>query len=112
MGAVRARATSRFPWRSGLCRNWATVAGTPWKSSISSRTERPSLGWPANIFTVSRKEHKMNRREFLESVAIVSTAQTRLWAANDKVNVAIIGVGGRGSDHVSDYCRRNDLNLV
>ena len=54
----------------------------------------------------------MNRREFLESVAAASAAQTRLWAANDKVNVAIIGVGGRGSNHVSDYCRRDDLNLV
>ncbi len=54
----------------------------------------------------------MNRREFLESVALASAAATRTWAANDKVNVAIVGVGSRGSDHLNDFTRREDLNLV
>ncbi len=54
----------------------------------------------------------MNRREFLESVALASAAQARAWAANDKVNVAIVGVGSRGSNHVRDFCRREDLNLA
>ena len=54
----------------------------------------------------------MKRREFLEPVALASAAQARSWAASDRVNIAIVGVGSRGSNHVSDFCRREDLNLA
>lgn len=54
----------------------------------------------------------MNRRTFMTSAALGAALQTRTWAANDKVNVAVVGVGGRGQSHVSDYVRRTDANLV
>ncbi len=54
----------------------------------------------------------MNRREFLESAALASGLEARSWAASDKVNAAIVGVGSRGSDHVRNFGRRGDMNLV
>ena len=54
----------------------------------------------------------MNRREFLNAAAVTAGATVRSWAANDKVNVAVVGVGGRGTSHVNDYTRRQDANLV
>ena len=54
----------------------------------------------------------MNRREFIGAAAIAAGMNTRSWAANDKVNVAIVGVGGRGANHVGDFTRRQDLNLA
>jgi len=54
----------------------------------------------------------MNRREFLGSVAAGLAFEARSWSANDKVNVAIVGVGGRGKGHVRDFARRQDANLV
>jgi predicted dehydrogenase len=54
----------------------------------------------------------MNRREFLGSVAAGLAFEARSWSANNKVNVAIVGVGGRGRSHVRDFTRRQDANLV
>src|SRR5258708_37229627 len=41
------------------------------------------------------------RRFFLG--AATAAAATRVWGANDKINVAIIGLGGRGSNHLDIY---------
>ncbi|HUQ94250.1 MAG TPA: Gfo/Idh/MocA family oxidoreductase, partial [Bryobacteraceae bacterium] len=54
----------------------------------------------------------MNRRNFMTSAALGAGLQTRIWAANDKVNVAIVGVGGRGQNHVADFARRGNANLA
>ena|SRR5438128_7201492 len=54
----------------------------------------------------------MNRREFLEAAALTAALPSRSWAAGEKVNVAIVGVGGRGSSHVGDFVRRQDANLA
>jgi predicted dehydrogenase len=54
----------------------------------------------------------MNRRDFLGSAAIAAQWSSGSWAANDKVNLAIIGVGGRGTNHLSDFIRRQDVNLA
>jgi predicted dehydrogenase len=54
----------------------------------------------------------MNRREFLEAAALSAAVPRKTFAANDKVNVAIVGVGGRGSSHVADSVRRQDGNLA
>ena len=54
----------------------------------------------------------MNRREFLGAAALTAALPTKTWAASDKVNIAIVGVGDRGSSHVADFVRRQDANLV
>lgn len=54
----------------------------------------------------------MNRRDFLESVAMASALGTRSWAASDKVNVGVIGVGRRGLELIELFSGRNDVNLI
>jgi predicted dehydrogenase len=54
----------------------------------------------------------MNRREFIEAATLAVAIPARSHAANDKVNVATVGVGNRGSSHVADYTRRQDANLA
>jgi predicted dehydrogenase len=54
----------------------------------------------------------MNRRNFISSISLAATGARRTVAANDKVNVAIVGTGSRGQNHVSDFIRRRDANLV
>ena len=41
------------------------------------------------------------RRFFLG--AVTAAAATRVWGANDKINIAIIGLGGRGTNHLNQY---------
>jgi predicted dehydrogenase len=41
------------------------------------------------------------RRFFLG--AVTAAAATRVWGANDKINVAIVGLGGRGTNHLNQY---------
>lgn len=54
----------------------------------------------------------MNRRDFFRTSSAAFAFAGRSIAANDKVNVAVIGVGGRGSNHVRDFTRREDANLA
>ena len=44
-----------------------------------------------------------SRRFFLG--AATAAAATRVWGANDKINVAIVGLGGRGTNHLNVYSR-------
>jgi predicted dehydrogenase len=37
--------------------------------------------------------------------AAAAASATRVWGANDKVSLAIVGLGGRGSDHLRNYIR-------
>ena len=37
--------------------------------------------------------------------AATAAAATRVWGANDKINVGIVGIGGRGSNHLDEYSR-------
>jgi len=48
--------------------------------------------------------HETSRRRFFLGAATAAAA-ARVWGANDKINVAIVGVGGRGSNHLSIYPR-------
>ncbi len=50
------------------------------------------------------------RRFFLG--AATAAAATRVWGANDKINVAIVGLGGRGSNHLSIYSRLSEARVV
>src|SRR5262252_8021370 len=50
------------------------------------------------------------RRFFLG--ALTAASAVRVWGANDKVNVGIVGLGGRGSGHVSTYAGLNEAQVV
>ena len=53
---------------------------------------------------------KTSRRFFLG--AVTAAAATRVWGANDRINVAIVGLGGRGSHHLTLYSKMNDTRVV
>ncbi len=52
----------------------------------------------------------MSRRFFLG--AATAAAATRVWGANDRVNVAIVGLGGRGTSHLNIYSRLPEARVV
>src|SRR5512133_455243 len=47
--------------------------------------------------------HPTTRRFFIG--AATAAAATRVWGANDKINVAIVGLGGRGTNHLDAYSK-------
>jgi predicted dehydrogenase len=51
-----------------------------------------------------------SRRFFLG--AATAAAATRVWGANDRVNVAIVGLGGRGSNHLNIYSKLPEARVV
>ncbi len=57
-----------------------------------------------------------NRREFLRvsgaAAAALSIGKSRILGANDRVRLAIIGLGGRGSDHVRSYLGIPSCDIV
>ena len=54
----------------------------------------------------------MNRRYFLGTAAAgVAFSRMRAVAANDKVNVGMIGVGGRGRALTGEFARQSDVNV-
>jgi len=52
----------------------------------------------------------MNRRTFLATAAALPVA--RSFGANDKINVVIVGLGGRGNDHVKEYATLPDCRIA
>ncbi len=56
--------------------------------------------------------HTSNRRNFLRTSALSAWAASRVLGANDRINVAVIGLGGRGKDHVKEFVRRKDVDIV
>jgi len=50
------------------------------------------------------------RRFFLG--AVTAAAATRVWGANDRINVAIVGLGGRGTNHLNIYSRLADARVA
>ena len=50
------------------------------------------------------------RRFFLG--ALTAASAVRVWGANDKVNVGIVGLGGRGSSHLNTYTGLNQAQVV
>src|SRR5258708_5876907 len=54
--------------------------------------------------------HPVSRRIFLG--AATAAASARVWGANSRVNVAIVGLGGRGSNHLSIYSKLPEAHVV
>jgi predicted dehydrogenase len=51
-----------------------------------------------------------SRRFFLGAASAV--AASRVWGANDKANIALVGVGGRGTNHLDNYSRMPESRIV
>lgn len=51
-----------------------------------------------------------SRRFFLGAATAV--AATRVWGANDKINMAIIGIGGRGNNHLDQYLKIKESRVA
>jgi Oxidoreductase family, NAD-binding Rossmann fold len=51
-----------------------------------------------------------SRRFFLG--AATAAAASRIWGANDRINVAIVGLGGRGSSHLKVYSNLPEARVV
>jgi predicted dehydrogenase len=51
-----------------------------------------------------------SRRSFLAATAVLSAG--RAVSANDKVNVAVVGVGGRGNDHIGEFAKQPNAQIV
>jgi predicted dehydrogenase len=49
---------------------------------------------------------------FATAAAVAASQQKPVFAASDKVDVAIIGLGGRGQDHMKEYAALPDANIV
>jgi predicted dehydrogenase len=50
------------------------------------------------------------RRFFLG--ALTAASAVRVWGANDKVNIGIVGLGGRGASHLNTYTRLPEAQVV
>jgi len=50
------------------------------------------------------------RRFFLGAASALSAA--RVWGANDKINVAIVGIGGRGTNHLNTYSKLPEARVA
>ena len=50
------------------------------------------------------------RRFFLG--ALTAASAVRVWGANDKVNVGIVGLGGRGSSHLNTYTSLTEAHVM
>src|SRR5207244_10846905 len=50
------------------------------------------------------------RRFFLG--AATAAAAARVWGANDKINVAIVGLGGRGTNHLNIYSKLPEARVA
>ena len=45
------------------------------------------------------------RRTFIQTSALSALSAGRAWGSNDRINVAIVGVGGRGQAHFHGYAK-------
>ena len=54
------------------------------------------------------------RRQVIRGAAAsaISTSISRVLGANDRVNIAIVGVGGRGTDHLKNYITLPDARIA
>jgi len=57
-------------------------------------------------------DHTRRTFFFAATAAAVTASRSRAVAANDKVNVAVVGLGGRGRNHMTSYSKLPDANIV
>ena len=54
----------------------------------------------------------MNRRTFIQSSAIAMASGMTALGANDRINVAVIGVRSRGRDHITSYAKLPEARIA
>src|SRR3954447_16490405 len=64
----------------------------------------------APVKEIGMTTNRTSRRFFIG--AATAAAATRIWGANDRINVAIVGLGGRGSNHLNIYSRLPEAHVV
>ncbi len=57
-------------------------------------------------------DHTRRSFFFAATAAAVTASRSRAVAASDKINVAVVGLGGRGRNHMSAYAKLPDANIV
>jgi predicted dehydrogenase len=57
-------------------------------------------------------DHTRRSFFFAATAAAVTASRSRAVAASDKVNVAVVGLGGRGRAHMGAYAKLPDANIV
>ena len=53
----------------------------------------------------------ISRRTFFQGAAIALSA-TRVIGANDRINVGLIGIGGRGTEHLNAYVKIQECQIA
>jgi len=51
------------------------------------------------------------RRTFLQASAASAFTAGRVWGSNDRINVAIVGVGSRGQANIRGYAKQADARI-
>ena len=51
----------------------------------------------------------ISRRQFVVQAALAAPLITRASAAGDKINLAFVGPGGMGTNHIKTMCKRSDV---
>lgn len=54
-------------------------------------------------------DHRISRRSL---IAAGAASYARVLGANDRIGIAVVGAGGRGTDHLRHYVRWKDLNIT
>lgn len=55
--------------------------------------------------------HALSRRTFFQGAALALSA-TRVHGANDRINVGLVGIGGRGTAHLNSYTKIQDAQIT
>src|SRR5574340_116759 len=53
----------------------------------------------------------VSRRAFLAGTATAASS-ARIWGANDRLRLGVIGTGGRGTYHTGNLAKRTDVEVV
>jgi predicted dehydrogenase len=67
------------------------------------RPERPNA--PPFPIAYTAEMAEQNRRTFLKTTSVAAASASRILGANDRIQVAVVGIGGRGRGHINEWAR-------
>jgi len=66
-----------------------------------------------------KPDNKIDRRKFVKKTALAGAALTlptvipaNAFGANDRINIAVLGVNGRGKNHIDGFMNLSDVNVT